>query len=56
MRLGFLVNRMETEKARYTTTLLAMMAARRGHEVYRMDVSSLSCEMSTASGTELCMR
>jgi len=43
VKLGFLVNRLETEKAQYTTTLLAMTAARRGHDVYRMDVSSLAC-------------
>ncbi|WP_170608753.1 glutathione synthase [Ruegeria arenilitoris] len=45
MKLGFLVNRLETEKERYTTTLLAMTAANRGHEVYRMDVASLSCNI-----------
>ncbi len=44
MKLGFLVNRLETEKAQYTTTLLAQTAARRGHDVYRMDVASLSCD------------
>jgi len=34
VRIGFLVNRIETEDPRYTTTRLAMAAARRGHEVW----------------------
>ena len=56
MRLGFLVNRLETEKARYTTTLLAAIAQRRGHQVYRIPVGSLSCDAEarvTANAAEV---
>ncbi|MGB5534569.1 MAG: hypothetical protein WBN08_01600, partial [Thiogranum sp.] len=34
MRIGFLVNEIETEKAGYTTVRLAMTAANRGHDVW----------------------
>ena len=34
MRIGFLVNDIETERAGYTTLRLAMTAVNRGHEVW----------------------
>ena len=34
MRIGFAVNRIETEATDYTTTHLAMAATNRGHEVW----------------------
>ena len=38
MRIGFVVNSPETEKAGYTTVRLAMSALRRGHEAWVMGV------------------
>ena len=40
MKLGFVVNRLETERPLYTTTLLAMAAASRGHEAWTIGVGS----------------
>lgn len=44
MKLGFLVNRLETEKAGYTTTGLALAAAKRGHEVCHIAIDALACD------------
>ncbi len=44
MRIGLLVNRLETEKAGYTTTQLAVAAAAAGHEVWRFSVDGLACD------------
>jgi len=41
MRIGFIVNDLFTEKVGYTTTQLAMVAARQGHEVWYIDVADL---------------
>ena len=41
MKIGFIVNRIETEKPVYTTTRLAHAAHRRGHEVHVMGVGDL---------------
>jgi glutathione synthase len=38
MKIGFVVNDISTEKAAFTTTLLAMEASNRGHEVYMIGV------------------
>ena len=42
MRLGFVVNRVATEQAGYTTTRLAMTATRMGHEVWLMGVDDFA--------------
>ena len=34
MKIGFFVNRIETEQSKYSTTMLALTANRRGHEVW----------------------
>ena len=39
MRIGIIVNDVFTEKVDYTTTQLAMVAARAGHEVWYLDVA-----------------
>jgi glutathione synthase len=39
MRIGIIVNDIFTEKENYTTTQLAMVAARNGHEVWYLDVA-----------------
>lgn len=44
MRIGFVVNDIQTEQAGYTTTRLAMESLNRGHEVWLMGVSDLSYE------------
>lgn len=41
MHIGIIVNDIFTEKAGYTTTRLAMVAARRGHRVWYIDVGAL---------------
>ncbi len=41
MKIGFIVNRIETETPVYTTTRLAHAAHRRGHEAYIMGVGDL---------------
>ena len=42
MRIGFVVNDVQTEKPQYTTTRLAMAAIRQGHEVWLMGVGDFS--------------
>lgn len=42
MKLGLLVNNLFTEKAKYTTTLIAMNATNMGHEVWYIDIEQLS--------------
>ncbi|RMG27533.1 MAG: glutathione synthase [Gammaproteobacteria bacterium] len=42
MRIGIIVNALRTEKAGYTTTRLAMLAARRGHEVFYIDLDAFA--------------
>ena len=42
MKLGFVVNRVETEEPAYTTTRLAMTATRMGHEVWIMGVDDFA--------------
>ncbi|HEY5822389.1 MAG TPA: hypothetical protein VIT20_10465 [Propionibacteriaceae bacterium] len=44
MRIAFLVNDVGTEKAIYTTTLLARTAAQRGHDVHYLDLVGLSVQ------------
>lgn len=41
MKIGFVVNQIETETAGYSTTLLSSAALRRGHEVYIISVGQL---------------
>jgi glutathione synthase len=42
MRIGFLVNDVETERAGYTTLRLAMTAVNRGHEVWFINAGDLA--------------
>lgn len=42
MKIGFVVNDVDTEKAQYTTTRLAMSARNRDHEVWVMGVGDLA--------------
>ena len=42
MKIAFTVNDIQTEKAGYTTTLLAMAALARGHKVFYIDVAGFS--------------
>ena len=42
MRLGLVVNQVDTEKPEYSTTRLALAAKKRGHEVWLMGVGDLS--------------
>jgi glutathione synthase len=42
MRIGFVVNEIQTEEPGYTTTRLALAAARMGHEVWVMGVADLA--------------
>jgi glutathione synthase len=42
MRIGFVVNNVDTEEPQYTTTRLAMAASRHGHEVWLMGVGDFS--------------
>jgi glutathione synthase len=42
MKMGLLVNNIFTEKANYTTTLIAMTATNMGHEVFYISVDQLS--------------
>ena len=44
MRLLFLINDYETEKASYTTTRLAHAAQRLGHEVFYLTVEDFACD------------
>lgn len=45
MRLGFIVNDVQTEQTGYTTTRLAMTAVNRGHEAWLMGVGDLAFDM-----------
>jgi glutathione synthase len=42
VKIGFVVNRVATEKAEYTTTRLALAASRRGHDTWLMGVDDFS--------------
>jgi glutathione synthase len=44
MRIGFLVNSIETEEEGYTTTRLAMTAVNRGHEAWLIGVGDLALD------------
>ena len=44
MRIGFLVNDIDTEKAVFTTTRLAMIAANRGHEAWLIGASDFALD------------
>ena len=44
MKIGFVVNDIATEKPQYTTTRLAMTAARRGHEAWVMGLRDFGYE------------
>ena len=57
MKIAFLINRLETERADYTTTRLSRIASRRGHEVFLIgldgliyDPSGEVCAMATRVG------
>lgn len=42
MKIGFVVNRPETERAGYTTTHLALAARRRGHETWHIGIADFA--------------
>ena len=42
MRIGFVVNDVDTEQPQYTTTRLALAATRRGHDVWLMGVGDFA--------------
>ena len=42
MKVGFVVNDIKTEEASYTTTRLAMAAAKRGHEVWLIGAGDMA--------------
>ncbi|MES2460505.1 MAG: glutathione synthetase [Armatimonadota bacterium] len=44
MRIGFVVNDVQTEEAGYTTTRLAVTAKHEGHEAWVMGVGDLACD------------
>src|SRR3989304_3520626 len=44
MRIGFVVNTIETEEANYTTTRLAMAAVNRGHEAWLIGTGDLALD------------
>ncbi len=44
MRIGFIVNQIETEQANYTTTRLAMAAVNRGHEAWLIGTGDLALD------------
>lgn len=44
MKIGFFVNDVGTEQARYATTCLAMAALARGHEVWYVGVEDFACD------------
>jgi glutathione synthase len=44
MRIGFIVNQIETEQANYTTTRLAMAAVNRGHEAWHIGTGDLALD------------
>jgi glutathione synthase len=43
MKIGFFVNGVDVEHPRFTTTLLAREAVRRGHQVFYLEVEDFSC-------------
>lgn len=44
MKIGFVINRLATEKVNYTTTHLAETAVRRGHEVWYIPVDAFTID------------
>ena len=44
MKIGFVVNHIETEHATYTTTRLAMAAVNRGHEAWLIGTGDLALD------------
>src|SRR5688572_19798821 len=44
MRIGFVVNQVETEQPTYTTTRLAMAAVNRGHEAWLIGAGDLALD------------
>ena len=44
MKVGFVVNQIETEQATYTTTRLAMAAVNRGHESWLIGTGDLALD------------
>jgi glutathione synthase len=44
MRIGFVVNQIDTEQANYTTTRLAMAAVNRGHEAWLIGTGDLALD------------
>ena len=44
MKVGFVVNQIETEQATYTTSRLAMAAVNRGHEAWLIGTGDLALD------------
>ena len=44
MKVGFVVNQIETEQPSYTTTRLAMAAVNRGHEAWLIGTGDLALD------------
>ncbi len=44
MKIGFVVNDIETEKAEYTTNRLALAAKEMGHEAWYMGIGDFAYE------------
>ena len=49
MRIGFVVNDIETEQSTYTTTRLAMAAVNRGHESWLIGAGDLAFDPDVKS-------
>ena len=47
MKIGFVVNQVETEQPTYTTTRLAMAAVNRGHESWLIGTGDLALSLGT---------
>jgi glutathione synthase len=50
MKIGFVVNGIDRERPRFTTTLLALTAARRGHETWYLGVDDFSNRLDGTVG------
>ena len=52
MKIGFVVNDIETEKAEYTTNRLAMAAKEMGHEAWYMGIGDFAYEPDGSLSTK----
>lgn len=54
MKLGFIVNNIQTEEAGYTTIRMAMIATNRGHEIWFMGVGDLALDVDDHVRAKAC--